>query len=163
MMPSPARPDQRFALGGGPWPAAEGRVTRLVRLSNRGDYEEAAQAAEALLAEGVHDVQVVVRAFFGTFLARGFVALPAVLGSLAHTLEAAAASLGPPGGRPWMEVDVALVWLGRTIKDRIDFHQAQRDDIFKGWVAAADLALVEAIRAAVARLADEVERALPGS
>jgi hypothetical protein len=172
--------DQRFAIAAGPWPAAEARIARLVRLSNHGDYEDAARAAEPLLAEGVHDVHVVVRFLFGAFLARGLVVLPDLFGGLAGTLEDAAGALGPAGygaepgsagrspivdqrGEGWTQVDLAFTWLCRTLRDRIGFHHAQRDEVMRGWVAALGLESIEAIRAGIARLSAGIARSLPGS
>jgi hypothetical protein len=162
-MPSAPRPDQVFAIAAGPWPEAEPRLARIVRLSNHGEYEEAARAAEPLLAEGIHDVHVVARFLFGVFLAQGFAALPAICAGIAASLREAAAAIGPEAGERWTQIDLALVWLLRTMRDRVAFHHAQRDAVLMGWVAPLGPASVTAVRAGLAAVGAEVSQSLPSS
>ncbi|WP_437509753.1 type VI secretion system protein IglI family protein [Sorangium sp. So ce1099] len=153
--PFPAGDAQRAA-------AAADRVSRIVRLSNQGEYEQAAAAAEALIAERVYDLHAIVRFLFGAFVEHGFTALPKVFDCLAGTLRE---RLGDAGldRKGQKEIETGVAWFCRTLKERVDFHHGVRDDAFKAWVAACDPAVVDAIRAASQRLAAEVGQRLPGS
>lgn len=142
---------------GGP---ADARHAQARSLSNKGEYEQAARIAEAILAEGAGDVQALSRYLFGVFLARGFVVLPRVLDALGRACEAAFAA----GDRKAAaDAEASLGWLCRTTRDRVDFHQAQKDAVWRGWVNAADPALCDAIGEACARLHRVVGEAAPGS
>ena len=154
--------DRPFLLGKVP-AASAARVAQMLRLSNQADYEEAAKVARSLLDGQGYDLQIVVRHLFGAFLEHGFAALPALLDSLAGTLEAAFSAADADEKRLRKDVDLNLTWLCRTLRDRLDYHHAQRDPVYKAWLASAEAKLVEAIRAACARLYAAVERLVPQS
>jgi hypothetical protein len=140
--------------------AADARLPQVRSLSNKGDYEQAARIAEAILADGAGDFQAFSRYLFGVFLAKGFVVLPRVLGAFGRACEAVFAD----GDRKAaLEAETSLGWLCRTLRDLIDFHLAQRDVVWRRWVDASDPALCDAIVEACAQLARVVGAAVPGS
>lgn len=157
-----AQLDRPFVLGKMP-ATSEARVAQMLRLSNQGDYEEAARIARSLVSDQGTDLQVVTRHHFGAFLEHGFAALPAVLDSLAGTLENAFAAPDADPKKLRKDADLNVTWLCRTLRDRLDFHHAQRDPVYKAWLAAVDPPLIEAIRAASTKLYGAVERLVPGS
>ena len=140
--------------------AADPRLSQVRSLSNRGDYEQAARIAEAILADGAGDVQALSRYLFGVFLAKGFVVLPRILAAFGRACEAVFAG----GDRPASaEAELSLGWLCRTVRDRVEFHHAQKDAVWRRWVDASDPALCDAIVEACAQLAGTVGAASPGS
>lgn len=140
--------------------AADSRLPQVRSLSNKGEYEQAARIAEAILAEGSGDVQALSRYLFGVFLAKGFVVLPRILGAFERACEAVFA-----GGdrKASAEAELSLGWLCRTARDRVEFHHAQKDAVWRRWVDASDPALCDAIAEACAQLAGTVGAASPGS
>ncbi len=148
-----------FALALGP--STEPRASEVLRLSNQGEYEEAARLAKALLGERDNDLQILVRYLFGAFLEHGFAALPPIFRGLDRTLEGASVALGDKKTKA--RAELAITWLCRTLWDRIDFQSAQRDAAYKAWLAAIDVKLVDEIRAAAGELSETITRRLGGA
>ena len=140
--------------------APEPRLAQVRSLSNKGDYEQAARVAEAVLDDGAGDVLALSRYLFGVFLARGFAVLPRALDAMGRAV-ATAFEDGSAKGRA--DADLSLGWLCRTVRDRVDFHHAHKDAVWRGWVEASDPALCDAIGEACGRLAKAVEAAAPKS
>jgi hypothetical protein len=148
-----------FALAAGP--STEPRAAEVVRLSNQGEYEEAARLAKTLLGERDNDLQVLVRHLFGVFLDHGFAALPPIFLGLDSTLEGASVGLGDKKAKA--RAELAITWLCRTLRDRIDFQSVQRDAAYKASLAAIDVKLEGEIRAAAGALSETITRLLGGT
>ena len=140
--------------------AADARLPQVRSLSNKGDYEQAARIAEAILTDGAGDFQAFSRYLFGVFLAKGFVVLPRILGAFGR---ACGVVFADGDRKASLEAEISLGWLCRTVRDRVDFHLAQKDAVWRRWVDASDAALCDAIVEACAQLAGVVGAALPGS
>ena len=140
--------------------ADDPRLARVAFLAGRGDYDEAASAAQGLIRDRVHDVRLLGAFFLGAFLQGGVTALPAVLDALTGVIAGGAAAFGPAERKPVL-ADNTLGWLFRTALGLCEFHDKQRDETWTAWVLASDDELVDAIVASIDRLLPAIKAAFP--
>jgi len=127
---------------------------------SRGDYEEAAQAAAALFRRRVYDVRLLPAFFVGAFLEGGVPALADTLHALVPLLGSDFQAFGP-SMRKLELCDTSLLALFRALLQLLEYHDAQRDGTWTGWVLACDEEHVDAIVNACAAVGDAARKTLP--
>ncbi|MGK3983870.1 type VI secretion system protein IglI family protein [Sorangium sp. So ce136] len=145
-------PDLDLAVLRGPLPVSpnpglesdDPRLQRVTYFAGRGDYDEAAAAAQAVFQRRIYDVRLIGAFLAGAFLQDGVVALPDILACATAALGDDYPALGPTN-RKAVLADASLGWLFRTLLDLLEFHDQQRDEPWTAWVLASDDALVDRV------------------
>lgn len=139
----------------------EERVDRIIALTARGGYEEAARASEALLREGVKDIRLVTPYLFGAFLAHGPRSLPALLSTLHQVFTRGWEQLGPEDNKPTL-ADSGLLWLFKALHKHLEFHGRAQDDVWRKWCESCLQAHVQEALQHASELLETLEQRLPG-
>ncbi|ACY12812.1 type VI secretion system protein IglI family protein [Haliangium ochraceum] len=126
-------------------------VHRVSQLAHRGEVIEAAQQAEALLADRVYDMRLIGYFLFGVFLERGLAYLPDLLYRIRDLLMDDFAALGPNRRKPRV-VDAVLLWLFQSIDARARFHADFQDETWQAWLDDSGSGLSKRIVASVAEV-----------
>ncbi len=108
------------------------RLAALADAVERRQFREAADDAEALFAEGVHDVQAVSAYLYQAFAEGGL----GVLGELFSTVEALVGeNLGAlsPARRREERLDRRLGWLFDAINDALEYHTLKATPDWARW------------------------------
>lgn len=139
----------------------EARVDRIIALTARGGYDEAARASEALLREGVRDVRLVAPYFFGIFLAQGPQSLPALLSALRQVSTRGWEQLGPEDNKPAL-ADSGLLWLFKSIYKHLEFHGRAQGDVWRSWCESCLQSHVQEALQQASELTETLKQRLPG-
>jgi hypothetical protein len=139
----------------------ETRVERIIAQTTRSAYDEAAQASEALLGEGVRDVRLVTPYLFGAFLAHGPQILSALLSTLHHVFTRGWEQFGP-GGDKTGQADSSLCWLFKSLCRHLEFNARARDDMWRKWCESCSQPQLQEALQRASELGVALEQLLPG-
>jgi hypothetical protein len=114
--------------------SSDERLEKVNGLVARGAYIEAAQAAEALLRQGLYDVRLVGPYLLGLFLEGGLGAMPVMFHSLSSTLLRNWQFFGPHT-RKDVFADGSLRWLLKVLNRHLEHHERLKDETWKKWSA----------------------------
>lgn len=118
------------------------RFTEITDLSARQDFSAVADRVASLVADGIYDIRVIVLAQYQRFLSEGIAGLSPVVACLLALLGPNLAALGPASRRE-QHVDKSVAWLCKTVSDRIEYHASKQDEVFAGYQALDEPALVQ--------------------
>jgi hypothetical protein len=138
----------------------EARVDRITALMARSAYDEAAQASEALLAEGLQDVRLITPCLFGAFLEHGPRALPALFSALHRVLTRGWEQLGPRDKKP-VVADSGLLWLFKSLHKHLEFHGRAQDAEWRKWCESCGQSQVQEALQRAGELLELLEQRLP--
>ena len=117
--------------------SSDERLEKVNGLVARSAYIEAAQAAEALLRQGLYDVRLVGPYLLGLFLEGGLSVMPVVFHSLSNTLLRNWQFFGPRL-RKDVFADTSLRWLLKVLNRHFEHHERLKDETFQRWSAPSN-------------------------
>jgi hypothetical protein len=120
------------------------RWSELSGMVQEGQFAEAAQMAEQLLAQGVYDVRIVGYLCFGHFLDEGPASLAPISVALASVLNVNWEAFGPAASRAKM-AQQSLTWLFKQVQQQIEFQENFKGDGWDAWLATTPEQLDEAL------------------
>jgi hypothetical protein len=112
--------------------SSDERLEKVNGLVARSAYVEAAQAAEALLRQGLYDVRLVGPYLLGLFLEGGLGAMPVVFHSLSSTLLRNWQFFSPRVRRD-VFADGGLRWLLKVLNRHLEHHERLKDATWQRW------------------------------
>ncbi|AKQ65490.1 hypothetical protein A176_002402 [Myxococcus hansupus] len=113
--------------------AHDPRFQHIADLVQKGEYTQAADAVESLLAEGVHEVRLLSYFLYAVFHEEGLGRMPAILETLTTLIQRVTAALAP-GDKQGVFLNKAVTWLGQTLLDVLRYHQSKRDARWGDWL-----------------------------
>ena len=128
----------RAEAAGGPADGLEPldpRLTSILDLGSRDEYEAAADAVEELLGEGIHDIRLSVIYLYQAFVDRGLGGIAEVLSELGRMLEGDWGAFGP-SDRKDKHVDKSVAWFFQHAMDLIEYREHKRDEVWSRWLAS---------------------------
>lgn len=131
------------------------RFLAVVDLADHGKLAEAAEAARALLEEGVRDLRLASYVALDHALRSGFAALAQVLQSLGRLLAEEGGELGPDDRR-WQQLDKSLGYFIDAFLERGRYHQQKGDDTWRSWFGLGITAHLDAAVQEVNKLSERV-------
>jgi hypothetical protein len=131
------------------------RLAELVALADRGKYDSAADQAEALASEGVHDIRALSYLLYQAFREGGLTALgdifEVILGAIGSNSEA----IGPKK-RKKDHFNRRLTWLFNTIVDALEYDVKNRTPEWDAFCEGAEREVLSVIIRAADRVAGEL-------
>lgn len=131
----------------GPEPGLEAddpRLAEILALADQGKHGAAADAAEALAAEGIFDIRPLSFLFYAAFLEGGIAALGPVLDAVLAALGPSFEAIGPARRRK-EHFNKRLAWLFETIIDGLEYHKQNGTPAWDDLQEGLDPATIEAI------------------
>ncbi|MFP2908789.1 type VI secretion system protein IglI family protein [Pyxidicoccus sp. 3LFB2] len=110
----------------------DARLDAVTTAVTRGEYANAARAAEALLREGVHDARLIGPYLFGAFQEQGLAAMAGLFRSIHQVLTVSLVALGPVDKRD-VFLDAGLRWLLRTLNKHLVHQEKKQDATWQRW------------------------------
>ena len=111
------------------------RLIAITSLATSGKLGAAAEQIEALLAEKIYDIRLLVIYFFAAFREGGTAELSTVLAAAGHLLDESYDAVGPTK-RKEDNFDRRLGWLFEEISDALEYHEQKRTPQWEAWSAA---------------------------
>lgn len=108
-----------------PEPGLEGddpRLAEMVSLVEQGEHGAAADIAEGLSAEGIHDIRALSFLFYEAYRERGIAELGELFDVIALALGPSFEAIGPARRRK-EHFNKRLIWLFDTIAGDLEYHQ----------------------------------------
>ena len=112
--------------GGARLEAHDPRFLHVVELAQAGQYTEAADAVEALLAEDLFEVRFVGYYLFTLFHEEGLARLPELVRALSALLQQNRELLAS-GDKRAVLLNKSMAWLFQTVLDTLGYHQSLKD------------------------------------
>ncbi|MGK3962629.1 type VI secretion system protein IglI family protein [Sorangium sp. So ce1667] len=124
--------------------ADDPRLAELVALADQGQYGAAADAAEALADEGVHDIRALSFLYYQAFIEGGIAALEQVFDVVRAALGPRFEAIGPARRRA-EHFNKRLAWLFDTIVDALEYHQKNATPAWDALQQGLDRGALEAV------------------
>ncbi|AUX23286.1 uncharacterized protein SOCEGT47_038090 [Sorangium cellulosum] len=146
--------------------ADDPRLAEIFALADQGRYDAAADAAEALAGEGIHDIRPLSFLYYEAFLEGGIAALGPLLDVVLVALGPSFEAIGPARRRE-EHFNKRLAWLFDTIVDALEYHQKNGTPAWGAFQEGLGPGVIEAVfrsgeRAAAALAADVYASAARG-
>jgi hypothetical protein len=119
---------------------ADERLAKISALADAGQFPEAAAAVDALIAQGILDIRLVVFVLHAALLEDGLPALHVALRDLPAFLRDNEAAIGPALRRP-AQIAKSLRWLLEHAADHLEYHEAKRSPAWSRLQATMTAAL----------------------
>ena len=116
----------------------------ITRRAEDGELSEAADAVEALLAEGIYDIRLMTILLFAVFQEDGLSRLPELLSGLTSLLTQSTSHYGPSDRRE-IHVQKSLSGLLEKIERTLNYHIEKRDEAW-GYLTQQQTYVEEALR-----------------
>src|SRR5690349_5299706 len=120
------------------------RLAEIVALADQGNYGAAADAAEALADEGVHDIRALSFLYYQAFIEGGIAALEQVFDVVRAALGPSFEAIGPARRRA-EHFNKRLAWLFDTIVDALEYHQKNATPAWDALQQGLDRAALEGV------------------
>ncbi|WP_437932528.1 type VI secretion system protein IglI family protein [Sorangium sp. So ce291] len=135
--------------------ADDPRLAEIVALADQGKYGAAADAAEALVDEGVLDIRALSFLYYQAFIEGGIAALEQVFDVVRAALGPGFEAIGPARRRA-DHFSKRLAWLFDTIVDALEYHQKNATPAWEALQQGLDRGALEGVLRAGDRVAAEL-------
>jgi hypothetical protein len=123
--------------------SVDSRLAAITDLASRRQFSDAADRAEALIAEGIYDIRPLSCLLVAAFMETGLSALPEVFEVVGLAVGENLGAIGPEKKRE-EHFDRRLAWLFETVIEAIEYHQKKRTPQWEKWTENVGLDLLEA-------------------
>jgi hypothetical protein len=120
------------------------RLDEISALVQQGEYLDAANLAETLLANGIQDIRIVGFFAYGVFLERGVGVLGEVFSSLAGLLRNNWAAFGPVNKRE-KHAQTSLRWFVNQLLKKLQYEENAKSISWEDWTSAVSSEQVQEI------------------
>lgn len=108
------------------------RLDEIGTLVQDAAFWEAAQAAQSILEESIHDVRIIGFFLYGVFLEQGMTGLADIFRCLSHVLEENWEALGPVAKKE-KHTQTSLRWLTNQLLKKLQHEEEKRSDLWNDW------------------------------
>ncbi|SMF94703.1 hypothetical protein SAMN02949497_2035 [Methylomagnum ishizawai] len=110
------------------------RFDEIAGLVQNGDHAAAAQASEALLAEGIYDIRLICYFLYGHWLEQGVASWGEVLEALGNTVLNQWEAIGPVEKRE-KKVELSLNWLFKQVLKTLQYEEGKQSPTWNRWLS----------------------------